>query len=93
MISTDRSLIIPLLDQLIDVINNSQQYEEKKASRDAEPELSPAHEPKSATCALSEILEMSEVSDFAKKYYGKLLPTILIRVGSANGCHRDPPAA
>lgn len=86
VLSTDRRLVVSLFDHLIDIMNNSQLYEEKKKN-----EFLATHTPKSATCALSEILEMDEIGKIATEYYARIIITILLRIGSSNAITVDPP--
>jgi hypothetical protein len=87
-IAIDRQLVQGLVDFLLDIMNNAQQYEEKREG--SEIQFIASHSPKSATSALASILTLHEMNNVAKKNYSKILITILLRLGSASGVV-DPP--
>jgi hypothetical protein len=91
VLSTDKNLTTQFFDFLIDVINNSQLFEERRGKND-QMETVATHPSCSATCALHELLEMAEIGPIAKDFYAKLLCTSLLRIGSANNVTVDPPA-
>lgn len=92
IIAADPKLVYVLIDYLIDIINNSQLYEEKKKGGDSKLELTATHNPKSATCALAEMLDITATHAVALEYYPKIVVTCLLRLGSANAMTVDPPA-
>nr|CAG4715342.1 unnamed protein product [Naegleria fowleri] len=89
IISTDPMLNQQLLDHLLDIINNAQLYEEKRASDSVD--LFPTHTTVSATQSLYEILSVEDFSSVAMKNYSQIIVTALIRVGSANEMTVNPP--
>jgi hypothetical protein len=87
-LAIDRTLVQGLVEFLIDVMNNSQAYEEKREGSNIV--YIGTHSPKSATSALSAILTLHEMAPVAKKNYAQLVVTILLRLGSASSIV-DPP--
>jgi len=92
ILATDPKLVYILMDHLLDIINNSQLYEEKKKGGESKIELIPTHNPKSCTCALAEVLDVPTTNRIALEYYPKIVMTTLLRLGSANAMTTDPPA-
>ena len=89
------------LDYILDVINNSQMYDEKQVPGPTDDsgrqtfrtELNPTSLTLSATAALSEILE-KDIGDYIiekEKYYPRILCAILLRIGSSNECTKNAP--
>ncbi len=92
ILATDSKLVYILMDHLLDIVNNSQLYEEKKKGGESKIELIPTHNPKSCTCALGEIMAVPNTKKIALEYYPKVAMTTLLRLGSANAMTSDPPA-
>lgn len=71
---------------LMNVLNNNELFETiivDKAKKTTK--LQPTSKSLSATAALSEIFEKSEVCDYAESHYAHLFSTLTLRVGSAVG--------
>jgi len=77
----DKSLVEQTLDYLIDVMNNAQQYEEKRESNGTIT-LIGTNPPKQSTIGLSSVFTLNEMSHYAKKYYARVLIGGLLRLGS-----------
>jgi hypothetical protein len=91
IIAADSKLVYILIDYLLDIVNNSQLYEEKKKGGESKIELLSTHNPKSSTCALGEMFDIQAVHKVVLEYYPKIVVTCMLRLGSANAITTDPP--
>lgn len=91
-LAKNKELTSIFFDHVIDLLNNSQLYDEKKATG-SKPGVQIVSVPliDSATAALHETLSASECQSVVDIYYSKLVITTILRVGSANGITVNPP--
>jgi len=92
-LARDENMSMTLIHRLIDIINNGQLYEEKIDAKTKKTLLVACHLPMSATCALGEIMQVDELEDIAKENFALFLPSLLLRVGTANGMSDSNMAA
>ncbi|KAL0491454.1 maestro heat-like repeat-containing protein [Acrasis kona] len=88
-ICLDRTLVEPCIEYLLDAMNNSQQYEEKRDANDVK--MVGALLPKNATSALGSILTLNEMNVVAKKYYSRILIGALLRLGACSSMSSEAP--
>ncbi|KAL9646130.1 hypothetical protein ABK040_008008 [Willaertia magna] len=97
VLSNDNQLNQFLLDQLIDILNNAQLFEEKRIDNNL-VEYIPTPLTISATQALYEIMELNsqdedeeEEHELIMENYAKVCMTCLLRIGTANEMTVNPP--
>eukprot|EP01117_Protostelium_nocturnum_P011732 TRINITY_DN4276_c0_g1_i1.p1 TRINITY_DN4276_c0_g1~~TRINITY_DN4276_c0_g1_i1.p1 ORF type:complete len:1650 (+),score=410.28 TRINITY_DN4276_c0_g1_i1:183-5132(+) len=83
-IAKDDKLVLPLFEHLFDIITNTQLFDEMVDPKTKQSTTSPSHLSMSATCAISELLQLDELEDFANENYPKFFAYLTLRVGTSN---------
>uniref|UniRef100_A0A7S1PFF5 Uncharacterized protein n=1 Tax=Percolomonas cosmopolitus TaxID=63605 RepID=A0A7S1PFF5_9EUKA len=95
-LSKDKELLCIFFDHVIDMMNNSQLYDEKRGGANkggSGVQLISVPEIDSATAALHEALSSSDCYAMMDAYYHQLVVAIVLRVGSSNAVSVNPPVA
>ena len=75
-----------LIEHLVEVMNKSQLYEESPDPKNKKNTFNvPTHLPMSATCALTELLQLEELEELIDEHYHIFVSTLLLRIGTTNG--------
>ena len=85
-IAKDETLVMELVNHLVDIMNNSVLYEEQVDPKQPQKKgpVVATHTAMSATCALGEIIE-DDLDEVIKTNYAMLISTLMMRVGTAQG--------
>lgn len=81
MIAKDSSLVMDLVNHLLQMLNYGLLYDEKGQGK--EKKLSPKPLVLSATAALGEIMQTDEMATVVAEHYALILGSLLLRVGTS----------
>eukprot|EP01119_Soliformovum_irregulare_P013154 TRINITY_DN3473_c0_g1_i1.p1 TRINITY_DN3473_c0_g1~~TRINITY_DN3473_c0_g1_i1.p1 ORF type:complete len:1648 (+),score=609.13 TRINITY_DN3473_c0_g1_i1:20-4963(+) len=88
-IARNEDLVMPLINHLLETINNSQLYEENSNNgKITKVACQPAM---AATCSLEELMQLEELEAIVVSNYSLFLSSIFLRIGTSNSM--TPPSA
>lgn len=86
VLAKDENLVLDFIEHLMDVINNSQLYDEEQADGKGPLVRVPVARAMAATASLGEIMAIEEMQDVVSEHYPRICGTLLLRFGTTVGC-------